>query len=104
MALLEQEDDVVQVARIWEFGSQVDSLDVSGSLVVCAASNLEGDIWDGSLHVLDLNDQESSEAMASLNIQAGCSSAKFLGPAQNKVPIQIAHKRPSSLHSTFCLV
>ena len=71
--------------RLWQFDSQIDSLDVAGARVLCAASNLEGDTWDGSLHVIDLNDPNSSEAAVSATIRAGCSCAKFFGSVKDKV-------------------
>ena len=69
--------------REWNFESQVESLDVSSDgRIVCCASNLEGNDWDGSLHILSLNNPESE---ISANSSAGCSSAKFIGPNDCKV-------------------
>ena len=72
------------------FPSQVDSLDYSpkrGQLV-CSNSNLEGDLWDGSINIVNLaGDAENPEL--SVRSKAGCSSAKFVGFEHENVSITL---------------
>ena len=72
--------------RCINFTSQVDSLDYSpkrGQLV-CSNSSLEGDIWDGSINIINLSSEAESTEM-SVNSRAGCSSAKFVGSEHENV-------------------
>ena len=66
------------IEKEWVLPSQVDSIDFDykGHRIVCGASNLEGNIWDGSLHILDL---DKNGAATSVTSAAGISTVLFLG-------------------------
>ena len=71
--------------REWLFESQIDGLDVSvDGRLLCCASNLEGNQWDGSIHIINLN-SDSDTPEISANSSAGCSLSKFIGNNQSKV-------------------
>ncbi len=82
MAALVDED----LFRSINFTSQLDSLDYSSKRgqLVCSNSNLEGDIWDGSINIINMA-SETENPELTVNSKAGCSSAKFVGSNHENV-------------------
>lgn len=64
------------------FISQADSLDVSESFVVVGLSNLEGNIWDGGVKLLSI---ENGEELQSKHCECGISMIRFAGQNKNFV-------------------
>jgi WD40 repeat protein len=64
------------------FISQVDSLDVSDSFVVVGLSNLDGNIWDGGIKLLSV---ENGSELHSKHCECGMSMVRFAGQNKNFV-------------------
>jgi WD40 repeat protein len=64
------------------FSSQVDSLDVSDSFVVVGLSNLDGNIWDGGIKLLSV---ENGSELQSKHCECGISMVRFAGQNKNFV-------------------
>lgn len=58
------------------FNSHVDSVDVNNSMVVVGLSALEGNVWDGGLQILNV---ENGETLAGINCPSGMAMVRFLG-------------------------
>jgi len=54
--------------------SQIDSIDVCEKHIVLSSSNLEGNVWDGSLRILNA----SGEEQKSITTQCGASTVRYL--------------------------
>ncbi len=64
------------------FDLHVDSLDVSEAFVVVGLSNLDGNIWDGGLKLLSL---ENGSEIQSKHCECGVSMVRFVGQNKNFV-------------------
>lgn len=58
------------------FNLHVDALDVHDNHIAVGLSSLEGDVWDGGLHLLSADD---GQTLHSIHCDAGISSVRFVG-------------------------
>jgi len=64
--------------RFWKLDKQIDSFDfISSDKLVCSTSNLEGNNWNGSIHMIDLH-HDSSNPSINFELNSGCSKIKSM--------------------------